>query len=402
MSASPDESDARWPSSFEGQLLRRTSMLAMLVHTLIIPLSIILVLCIVALPIFWPLLALYALIMFLDSRSESGAPLNWFQRWCRRWWWWKAFAAYYPIRLHKTVDLAPSAPPVVGDTLMEHLSPWSWPDFPLFAPLWPLVTAVKFVGQLIGWRFVGWRILGSHKPTLPPSGNATKYLFGISPHGIISMGAFGAIATDGAGWSKLFPGVNVRLLTLASNFYFPFYRQYLLSTGIASVSKQSCINLLNNNQNICIVLGGAPESLLAEPGEFNLVLDRRFGFAKVALQTGAHLVPVLSFGENDIYEQVKFSPGSLGDKFHHWMTRYLGFTLPLFHARGIFNYDRGFMAYRRPINVVVGKPIEVPLTPNPSKELVQHYHSLYIAKLKELFAENVDKYSPGVELHIVG
>ncbi|KAI4790188.1 hypothetical protein KUCAC02_034789 [Chaenocephalus aceratus] len=42
----------------------------------------------------------------------------------------------------------------------------------------------------------------------------------------------------------------------------------------------------------------------------------------------------------------------------------LGVALPLFHARGVFQYSFGLMPYRKPINTVVGEPI--PLVRNPS------------------------------------
>ena len=39
-----------------------------------------------------------------------------------------------------------------------------------------------------------------------------------------------------------------------------------------------------------------------EPGTFNVVLGRRKGFVRLALQTGSSLVPVVSFGENDMFQ----------------------------------------------------------------------------------------------------
>ena len=50
-------------------------------------------------------------------------------------------------------------------------------------------------------------------------------------------------------------------------------------------------NNINNNNN----------SLLAFPGTYDLVLKNRFGFIKVAIENGASIVPVISFGENGIY-----------------------------------------------------------------------------------------------------
>jgi len=178
---------------------------------------------------------------------------------------------------------------------------------------------------------------------LPPDQN---YLFGYHPHGIISHGAWGHFATKTTGWDELFPGISNTLLTLETNFRVPGYREYLIAMGLGSVSRKSCEGLLGgvpgemseaevdahihakrprffgrwrgkkpqasvngtkeNNKKpankqgrgITIVVGGAQESLLAKPGSLRLVLQRRKGFCRVAIRTGAWLVPVLSFGEN--------------------------------------------------------------------------------------------------------
>lgn len=72
--------------------------------------------------------------------------------------------------------------------------------------------------------------------------------------------------------------------------------------GICSVSRKSCTNILSQGPGnaITIVVGGAAEALYAHPGTNDLTLKKRFGFIKVAIREGASLVPVFSFGENDV------------------------------------------------------------------------------------------------------
>jgi 2-acylglycerol O-acyltransferase 2 len=72
--------------------------------------------------------------------------------------------------------------------------------------------------------------------------------------------------------------------------------------GVASVSKKSCANILAQGPGsaITIVVGGAAESLAAHPGTADLTLKKRYGFIKMAIRAGADLVPVFSFGENDV------------------------------------------------------------------------------------------------------
>ena len=81
----------------------------------------------------------------------------------------------------------------------------------------------------------------------------------------------------GTGFSQAYPGIRPHLLTLASNFNVPLYRDILLFLGVCSVSRASCANILRqgNGAAICIVVGGAAESLSAHPGTADLTLRRR-------------------------------------------------------------------------------------------------------------------------------
>ena len=66
----------------------------------------------------------------------------------------------------------------------------------------------------------------------------------------------------------------------------------------------------------------------------------------------SHLVPVYSFGETDVFVQVPNTEGSKYNKFQLILMKLVGFALPLFHGRGIFNYSMGLIPYRRPIDTV--------------------------------------------------
>jgi len=165
--------------------------------------------------------------------------------------------------------------------------------------------------------------------------------------------------------------------------------------GLASVSRESCENILSKGgrngegmgRAITIVIGGAREALEAQPGALRLILHCRKGFVKLAIRTGADLVPVLAFGENDIYEQFDPQAHPRLHRFQLLVKKFMGFTVPLFHARGVFNYDVGMMPYRRPMNIVVGKPIAVEQQKNPDGEYVDKVHGQYVAELKRLWED---------------
>ncbi|KAH7417127.1 diacylglycerol O-acyltransferase-like protein 2B [Cadophora sp. MPI-SDFR-AT-0126] len=332
-----ERSAIRW-APMNVPLQRRLQTLVVLWHTLCIALCVSTFFFLCAIPLFWPLLIPYMLYCMLSTASTSGT-LSHRSEFLRSLPVWSLFASYFPARLHRTQELPPTR----------------------------------------------------------------KYIFGYHPHGIISLGAFAAFATESLGFGQLFPGIKNTLLTLDSNFRIPIYRDYALAMGIASVSRESCENLLSKGgankegmgRGITIVIGGARESLDAQPHQLRLVLKRRKGFVKMAIRTGADLVPVLAFGENDLYDQLQPDSHPKIHKFQLLVKKLLGFTIPLFHARGIFNYDVGLMPYRRPLNIVVGRPIRVMQNSQPGQEEIDRVHEEYMQELetiwhtwKDTFAKN--------------
>jgi len=59
-----------------------------------------------------------------------------------------------------------------------------------------------------------------------------NYIMGFHPHGVLSVSAFANFATEGSGWSKIFPGLTPYLLVLPGHFQFPVYRDYFMSGGM--------------------------------------------------------------------------------------------------------------------------------------------------------------------------
>ncbi|KAG4305718.1 hypothetical protein PORY_000628 [Pneumocystis oryctolagi] len=301
---------------------QRLQIMAMLLHTNFISISLFFFFLLSSIPILWPFWMLY------DDSPENGYIRT---QWLRRSRIWKWYCQYFPIKLHKTIDLPPDR----------------------------------------------------------------TYIFGYHPHGVFSLGCFGAFATEGAGFSTIFPGIKNFVLTLSSNFHIPFYREYIQAFGIRSVSKHSCEKILSKGPGhaITIVLGGAQESLAARPGVIKLTLKKRHGFIKMALKMGANLVPVLAFGENDIYNQIQSKPGSRLYKFQQIFKRITKFTIPIFYGRGALNYDIGFIPWRHPINCVVGNPIPVIKTDILSEELINEIQNKYISELKHIWETWKDTYA---------
>ncbi|KHJ89322.1 diacylglycerol acyltransferase [Oesophagostomum dentatum] len=220
---------------------------------------------------------------------------------------------------------------------------------------------------------------------LPPDRN---YIIGSHPHGILSIGAFTSLITNGTGFPEKYPGLKSTILTLNGQFWFPFRRDIAIALGGVESSKESLQYLLENpgkGRAIAIVLGGAAELLDAHPGNYDLYLSKRRGFCRYALQYGADLVPMYNFGENDVYETVLSPRGTRMRKVQEFVKRVWGFCAPLTMGRGIFNYTFGLLPKRRPITTVIGAPIRVERVENPTREEIDRLHEKYCSALIDLF-----------------
>uniref|UniRef100_A0A0M3ILI2 Acyltransferase n=1 Tax=Ascaris lumbricoides TaxID=6252 RepID=A0A0M3ILI2_ASCLU len=229
-----------------------------------------------------------------------------------------------------------------------------------------------------------------------------NYIFGSHPHGVMSLGAFTTFCTDGTGFWEAYSGLKPYLAALNGQFWFPFRREFILLSGVISCSKSSLSYVLNTDKGVAlaIVLGGAEEALDARHGCYDLLLLRRKGFIRLALETGAHLVPVYHFGENDTFSQLTNERGSTLRKFQVIFRRYAGFSSPIFSGRGIFNYTFGILPFRTPIHTVVGKPIVVEKNPNATREEVDRLHERYCNELKKLFDAYKEKYGIPKDAHL--
>ncbi|KAK0400895.1 hypothetical protein QR680_015508 [Steinernema hermaphroditum] len=184
---------------------------------------------------------------------------------------------------------------------------------------------------------------------LPPDHN---YIVGSHPHGIMSLAITLSLVTGGTGFSNLFPGIMTRLCVLDMNLLIPFRRELCMSLGLIPAAKEAITHYLTGGKKgyaIGIVIGGAEEALDANSENFDLTLKSRKGFVKIALTTGTHLVPVYNFGENSIFKQVKSERGTFLRMFQTTVKKLFGFSPPIFHGRGVFNYVFGFVPYRVPI-----------------------------------------------------
>ncbi|XP_017490391.1 PREDICTED: 2-acylglycerol O-acyltransferase 2-like, partial [Rhagoletis zephyria] len=213
---------------------------------------------------------------------------------------------------------------------------------------------------------------------LPPNRN---YVLAHFPHGILTIALAINLLLDIEPFLRLFPGIRPKVATLNINFGTPFLREMIRLFGYISSSKPALLHYLQKSNDpthpdnsdgytsymVALSVGGTQEAMQTRPGEYLIVLKKRMGFVKLAIQTGSPIVPSFGFGDNDIYtplDKTWFRPVQM---FYKKLFRYAPM---LFKGRA-----NTVVPYRKKITLVVGSPIDVKRTANPDPAYVEEIHA---------------------------
>jgi len=248
-----------------------------------------------------------------------------------------------------------------------------------FSSVWWARKRWDFIGN--GFIFQTWRTFFKFRVYKEVVLDDTKsYLFASYPHGLFPM-TLPLMA--GVCKSHVFPELkHVPLAAIASKlFYTPIMAPlcYWLGCIPASIDaiKQTFTNKVNN---VVIMPDGIIGTYYSSPEKETIYIKHRKGFIRLALQTGAAIVPIYNFGHTQLF--TVYPSGQ-----HSWLVRLsrkIGFAIvtffgPFWLLPFIPNRTELVMVIGEPI-VYVGEKIE-----EPTDEQVNALHELYIQKLVQLF-----------------
>lgn len=208
-----------------------------------------------------------------------------------------------------------------------------------------------------------------------------QYVLSFHPHGIIPISIAWLQFT--AQWRQLFPGFYAHILTASILHQVPLARDVLHFFGSREVTRTTFAHTLQQKKSVLVVPGGQAEMLQQQSAKNEVrVYTHHKGFIRLAIEHGVPLVPVLSFKEGELMDNIR-SP-----QLQRWFVKKLAFPFP--H----FPYGRGMLPIPRKIKVpvVVGEPLEVPHIKLPTQEDIDQVHAKYFAVLREMF----DKYKDEV------
>ncbi|XP_020519353.1 diacylglycerol O-acyltransferase 2D isoform X2 [Amborella trichopoda] len=229
----------------------------------------------------------------------------------------------------------------------------------------PLKYAVLYIGKY-GPGYFPTTVLIEDIQSFDPN---QAYVLAAEPHSIFPIGCLSLLNITG-----LMPLSKTKGLASNATFYPPLLRQVGTWTGLVPATKKNFVKYLEAGYSCIVIPGGVQEIFYMEHGSEVAYLKKRQGFVRIAIETGRPLVPIFCFGQTNVYNWWK----PKGDLYTR-IARAIRFA-PLLYW-GMFGTH---IPYRRPMHVIVGRPIELKRNPNPSKEEVAEVHALFVSKLEQL------------------
>ena len=219
--------------------------------------------------------------------------------------------------------------------------------------------------------------------------NGQNYMAVCHPHGIFALSiglTFGTEASDIS--SRLVPGLRCHVFTLWTIYIIPLIRELFTVLGGQSTNEVVMTELLSNSKNTLatLVVGGARDAMVERSDKFCTVVRRRLGFCRIALKTGTHLVPVISFGEDQAY--------TTDSPIRRIVVRLMEYS-EFFVTALIQGRWWTLVPHRVPITIVIGAPVRVSQTDNPTRQDIQDVNDRYCEALTKLYDDHKMKYGYG-------
>jgi len=163
----------------------------------------------------------------------------------------------------------------------------------------------------------------------------------------------------------------------------PIVRDMVRYMNCISSDYTSIVNALKTD-SITLGLGGADEMGRVKHKHLELVIKKRKGIFKIALETGTPLVPVLTYGENEIFPLIE-------SDFLNWLNDSLYSIIRgriyLPSLQSIRNWANLLVRPLEPVHTYTGRPIYVKKIEKPTDKHIRTLRNIYIKRIHELFAE---------------
>jgi 1-acyl-sn-glycerol-3-phosphate acyltransferase len=206
-------------------------------------------------------------------------------------------------------------------------------------------------------KIVGEALAGHVRETFLLKGNLVlpegPVLYVAHPHGLFSMAPFLHWAAQVTAWSSRRP---VRIAIHSIFFRIPIVREVCEHFRAIEATDEEIRKVIESGESVALLTGGVRELSMTEPGKMILVLKKRRGFARLAKELGVPIVPVLTFGENELFPPIS---GFWTNWIQTYLHKILGISIPLPTWQSVKHW---FLLLKGPlpakVETWIGEPVE--------------------------------------------
>ena len=199
------------------------------------------------------------------------------------------------------------------------------------------------------------------------------------PHGLFFMAPFFHWAARVTDWPEGL--ARVRPAVHSIFFKIPGVRELFEAHGAIEATEKEIEATLRRGYSVILMPGGVQEIGCASGTQLTVVIRKRRGYLRIAQRVGCPIVPVLTFGEAELFQPMRGL-----EWFHRYCKAWFGLAVPIPSLASFFRWFGLFEKPLEPVETWIGPAIR-----SPTQKKV-------IAGLRALFEEGR---RPGDTLTIV-
>lgn len=204
----------------------------------------------------------------------------------------------------------------------------------------------------------------------PPPSVTGPCLFLAHPHGLFSMAPFFHWCLRMTTWPSSHP---VRVAMHSIFFSIPVVRELVEAHNAIEATEEEIEKTLKSGISVVLLTGGVREIHETCSGKLRIVLKKRSGFLRITKRLGVPIVPVLSFGENELFPPYR---AAWMDRVQVYLRRWFHVYVPVPTWESVQNWVRLFHApLETKVETWVGRAVT-----DPTMETV-------VAEIRRLYTE---------------
>jgi hypothetical protein len=189
---------------------------------------------------------------------------------------------------------------------------------------------VKRAGELLqtGWTSTSETVVENLRTSFVLEGTETlptgPALYVCAPHGVVGYSWFLHFSYALSAWPK---DISRPVLAIHSIFFrIPFARDVLAANRCIEATEEEITTTLKSGQSVALIIGGVEEMTYAGQETVKVVLKKRKGYSRIAVNAKVPVVMVYTDGENELFGA---ESNRIWMLFSTWMYRLTNLQFPL-------------------------------------------------------------------------